>query len=147
VIRYVDPQRADKRRVANAAHSQLLRDVRDELADVPGIVLWVNPRGVATFADKTGAVRRRVDYGLAKGASDLVGILRIEPLPFPIDRAHDIPIGRFIALEIKTGNAQRTKHQRMFQEIVRRMGGFACVIRDRSEARAAIARARKGDSE
>lgn len=140
MIRYVDPQRADKRRAANAAHSQLLRDVREELAEVPGLVLWVNPRGVATFADKSGAVRRRVDYGLAKGASDLIGMLSVPFLP-------EYVIGRFIALEIKTGNATRTKHQRMFQELVRRMGGFACVIRDRSEARGAIARARQGDSE
>lgn len=149
MIRYSDPDRdtrAAARRKANAEHSQLVRDVREELADEPDLVLWVNPRGVATFADASGVVRRRVDYGLAKGASDILGILAIK-IGYGEARWPDYALGRFIALEIKTGNATRTKHQRMFQEIVRKLGGFATVIRQRSEAKPAIARARREASD
>jgi len=100
-------------------------EIRLALSDEPGLVLWRNNTGVA---EHRGA---RVRYGLAVGSADLIGCLD----------------GRFIALEVKTSTGRATPEQRQWLDLVRRYGGFACVVRSVDEARAAIARARTGASE
>lgn len=99
--------------------------IRLALADEPGLVIWRNNVGVA---EHRGA---RVRYGLAVGSADLVGILN----------------GRFVALEIKTPTGRASPEQKLWLALVRRHGGFAAVVRSVEEAQAAIARARRGDSE
>ena len=99
--------------------------IRLALTDEPGLVLWRNNTGVA---EHRGA---RVRYGLAVGSADLIGCLD----------------GRFIALEVKTAVGRATPEQRQWLDLVRRHGGFACVVRSVAEAHAAIARARTGARE
>jgi hypothetical protein len=111
----------------NEAHSHLVRELRLNLGNLPGVVLWPNQTGVATFG------KAKVKYGLAKGSADLVGILA--------------PSGRWIAIEVKTGDAVTTPEQVLFLALVRRQGGFACVVRSLEEGFAAIERARQGLSE
>lgn len=111
----------------NEAHSALVRELRLNLGNLPGVVLWPNQSGVATFG------KAKVKYGLAKGSADLVGILA--------------PSGRWVALEVKTGDATTTPEQILFLALIRKQGGFACVVRSLEEGFAAIERARKGDSE
>jgi hypothetical protein len=72
-----------------------------------------------------------VRYGLAVGSADLIGCLD----------------GRFVALEVKAAAGRTSPEQRQWLDLVRRNGGFACVVRSVDEARAAIARARKGAHE
>lgn len=69
-------------------------------------------------------------YGLARGSADLVGILA--------------PHGRLVALEVKTPTGRVAPEQEQWLELVRRMGGFACVVRSVADARDALARARMG---
>ena len=99
--------------------------IRLALAHEPDLVLWRNNVGIA---EHRGA---RVRYGLAVGSADLVGILD----------------GRFIALEIKTATGRASQEQRQWLTLVRRYGGFAAIVRSVEEAREAISRARRGDSE
>lgn len=98
--------------------------VRLALGRLPDVVLWRNSTG-ATRVD--GRVLR---FGLCIGSSDLVGLLA--------------PAGRFLALEIKSEAGRLTYEQEQFLALVRRLGGFACVVRSVDEAIVAIERARMG---
>lgn len=100
--------------------------IRLALGRMTDLVLWRNSTGVARTEDRV------MRYGLCVGSSDLVGILA--------------PSGRFLALEVKTPIGRLTLEQRQFLELVRRRGGFACVVRSVEEAVAAIHRARAGAS-
>jgi len=106
------------------SEGQLQDSIRLALAHEPDLVLWRNNVGVA---EQRGA---RVRYGLATGSADLIGCLA----------------GRFVALEIKTATGRARPEQTQWLELVRRYGGFAAIVRSVDEARAAIARARCGDS-
>jgi hypothetical protein len=113
------------------SEADLQHAIRLDLGTEPGLTLFRNETGVAKhqLRHRTGHVR----YGLCKGSADLIGILA--------------PPGRFIALEIKTRTGKPTSEQTQFLELIRKRGGFACVVRSVQEAREAIARARKGHSE
>lgn len=89
--------------------------------------LFRNNVGVAEFYGS------KVRYGLLVGSSDLIGILA--------------PSGRLISLECKSETGRLTDEQDKWLRMVRRMGGFACVVRSVAEARAALKRAREGASE
>jgi len=99
--------------------------IRLALGLEPDVVLWRNNVGVAMFG------RNKVRYGLANGSSDLIGIVA----------------GRFVAFEVKTPTGRLSKDQQQFLSLVRRKGGFACVVRSVDDARAALARCRSGASE
>lgn len=95
----------------------------------PDVVLWRNNVGVAI----EGA--RRVRYGLAPGSADLIGVVTMPS-----------GVGRFLALEVKTDKGRARAEQLTFLDLVRRRGGFACVVRSVADAHAAIARARAGEA-
>lgn len=107
------------------SEGQIQDAIRLALTDEPGLVVWRNNTGVA---EHRGA---RVRYGLAVGSADLIGCLD----------------GRFVALEVKAAAGRTSPEQRQWLDLVRRNGGFACVVRGVDEARAAIARARIGAHE
>lgn len=100
--------------------------IRLELGTYPDLVLWRNHTGVTQGEER---IRR---YGLCVGSADLIGVLA--------------PTGRLIALEVKSATGQTTPEQDLFLALVRRMGGFAAVVRSVSDAAQAIARARRGES-
>lgn len=108
------------------AETRLQDAIRLALGAEVDLVLWRNNCGTAEHW--SGREVQRVRYGLAPGSADLVGILA----------------GRFVALEIKTPTGRATAEQEQWLDLVRRMGGFACVVRSVEEARAAIGRARSG---
>lgn len=99
----------------------------------PDLVVYLNSR--TQFVNGSA----RAMPGLTTGATDLICILA--------------PHGRLMAVECKTGDAETTDKQDMFIALVRKMGGFATVIRFQSEAEAvqlflaALTRARLGMSE
>lgn len=88
--------------------------------------------GSERFDVDTNEVRHE-RYGLAKGSSDLVGILA--------------PSGRWFCLEVKTQTGSLDEDQRKWLALARRFGAFACVVRSVDEAVAALYRARAGESE
>jgi hypothetical protein len=104
------------------------RDIQHaiRLTHIPGLVLWRNSTGVADTA--SGSKQR---FGLCKGSSDLIGILD----------------GRFVAIEIKSETGKLRPEQVLFLDLVRKFGGFACVVRSVEEFRAAIERAKLGLTE
>lgn len=77
----------------------------------PGMVLWRNSRGVARFKDADTGRETKVPYGLAAGASDIIGIYR----------------GIFLAIEMKQPGKAPTEEQRLFIELVNKAGGYAFV--------------------
>lgn len=109
--------------------AQLQHAVRLALGREPDLVIWRNETGVAEHLDRRGR-KGHVRYGLCRGSSDLIGILK--------------PSGRFFALELKTAIGKVTDEQDLFLRLIRRMGGFACVVRSVEEARDALTRAREG---
>ncbi len=104
--------------------------VRLALGADPALVLWRNNVGVAEHWN--GRDVQRVRYGLAPGSADLVGALA--------------PSGRWFALELKTADGRVTAEQETWLALVRRMGGFAAVVRSVPEALAALKRAKGGAS-
>lgn len=74
-----------------------------------------------------------VQAGLGTGSSDLVGMIRGS--------------GRVFVLEIKMPGEKPRPDQVAWLSLVRRWGGFACVVRSPEEALAAVDRACRGESE
>ena len=111
----------------NRAHTALVKAIRLRLGAEDDVVMWLNT--VSTVKTEWGWEA----FGLSPGSSDLVGILA--------------PSGRWVALEVKTGTGRAEKDQKLFIDLVRRLGGFAAVVRSELDAVEAIARARAGASE
>ena len=143
------------------AERDVLHDIREALGMEPDLVLWRNNRGtgilvpVTSLKDLLNALRRGLcglalsiierlgvrphAYGLdAPGSADLVGILR-----WPDERG----VGIFFALEVKSGRGRTSEEQERWLALVRRMGGFAAVVHSVQEAKSALDRARKGESQ
>jgi hypothetical protein len=112
--------------------NQIQQAIRIALGDEPDLVLWRNNTGSAEAWDPSSGTTRVHKFGLAVGSADLVGILRP---------------GRFFALEVKQTRGRVSPEQEAWLALVRRMGGFAAVVRSVDEAKAALARARNGASE
>jgi hypothetical protein len=97
---------------------KIKHEIRIAVGCLPGVIVWNNPVG---FDDE-----RKIHYGLAKGASDLILIVD----------------GRFTVFEVKQIGAYPTKEQRQWMEQIRKVGGFASVVRSGAEAVEAVGRAR-----
>jgi hypothetical protein len=108
---------------------QIQDAIRLAMGAHPDVVLWRNNVGVAIEGS------RRVRYGLAPGSADLIGVVTMPN-----------GVGRFVALEVKTDKGRARAEQLTFLDLVRRRGGFACVVRSVADAHAAIARARAGEA-
>lgn len=104
--------------------------IRKDLGLVPALVLWRNQRGHTVEWGEDGRARH-ITYGLAPGASDLIGIYR----------------GRFIAFEVKQPGEDLTNDQAAFLEAVRFNGGFGCRVDSVQAARSALVRCANGESE
>lgn len=105
---------------------------RDDLA------LFTNPCGngwVGSNAVVRGDVAlvknpRRVEYGLIKGSSDVIGIQRLRITQEMVGRT----IGRFVAFEIKTLTGQLSPEQSVFIANVKALGAAAGVVRSVADA-------------
>ena len=103
----------------------ILAEIRLLLGTDPRCVLWRNSTGVA------GIDGRKMRFGLVRGGSDLIGIVR--------------GTGRFFALEVKTATGRIQIEQAQFIDLVRGMGGYAAVVRSVDDAMAALDAADRGD--
>ena len=141
----------------------VLHDIREALGQEPDLVLWRNGVGAGEFVegrevqraldllrmgktiDAAGLLTTVLDsarfakYGLPKGSADIVGILTMV--------LEGELYGIFFALEVKSGRGRTSDEQDRWLALVRRMGGFATVVRSVQEAKEALARARKGESQ
>ena len=146
-------------------HHELVKAIRLGLGREKDLTLWPNetakvlivtPQGQRKVAKgepltpiSLGGDVRWIRFGLCEGSSDIVGVLECQHFMYL-----GMPLGRFIALEVKTPAKTKTARggrltakQMMFLHLIRERGGFAAVVRSVEDARAAIERARKGESE
>lgn len=115
------------------SESQIQRDVLKAIGAAPGLVLKRNHVGRGErFDTRTHDVRHET-YGLGVGSPDIVGILG--------------PTGRWFCLETKTPKGRLSEKQKEWHRMARSMGAFVAVARSVDEARAALERARNGESE
>lgn len=101
------------------SEAQIQADIRATFARVPWIVLWRNNTG--QLRDERGQV---VTFGLCKGSSDLIGIVRMR----------DLNLGRFFALEVKRPGKNPTPDQLAFIDTVHAMGGAGGWVTSVEEA-------------
>ena len=79
--------------------------------------VWEHPTGQA-YRDHPSGWREHIRYGLP-GSSDIIGILITS---------------KFLALEIKSGNAKQQPNQLAFESMIKRFGGFYFIVRSADEA-------------
>lgn len=96
----------------------------------PDTRTWRNNVGLAVYPDGS-----RVEYGLCKGSSDLIGLHSVIITPEMIGSR----VAIFTALEIKTARGRVSADQRNFLDFVARMGGIAGAPRSIEEAKEIIA--------
>lgn len=117
------PAAQPRRPSSSAEHSALKRAILIELG--PREECRVFPNQVGHAVDP--ATGRHIPFGLVVGASDILGIVK--------------PGGRFLALEVKTGDARPTKEQRAFLAMINAFGGVGRVVRSVDEALVALSEA------
>ena len=121
------------------SETQLSRAIRERLALEPGVLLWRNNSG------KLQDLRKRwVTFGLGVGSADLIGVVDCPA----IGSSCPVPVGcaRFFALEVKLPGKSPTMEQECWATAVRKIGGFATVVRSVDEAVQALARCRAGET-
>lgn len=117
--------------------NSIARDVDLALGSLRDLLWFKNPVGEAVYFDAKGR-RYTVPYGLGVGSPDRVGILA--------------PSGRMFAIELKTdrnslaSGESRDANQRRVHDVWRAYGAFVATVHNADEARAAIERARRGES-
>jgi hypothetical protein len=110
-----------------AAHAKLVHGILAECGSLPGVVLGANASGRASYMS-AGGRRYRVPYGWPDsngGGPDILAAVA--------------PLGRLVALEVKTGKARATRRQRACHAALRAVGVAVHVVRSVEEARRALA--------
>ncbi len=136
----------------SAPERVILHETLLALGSRPDCRVFRNSVGLARDP-KTG---QHVQFGLVKGASDIIGLARAEPLhalaalerwahllpanDLALIRAALAPVGRFLALEVKSAKGWVRPEQLAFIEMVKRLGGIAGVVRSVHEALALVDR-------
>ena len=87
-----------------------------------------------TPADVVIRNARPVSCGLQEGSGDLIGWRTIEVTPDMVGQR----LAVFTSLEVKSGSGRVRPGQRVWQDVVRAMGGTAAVVRSADEAAAAL---------
>ena len=116
-------QKPDKER----SESVIQSEIRLAVGSLPDVRLWRNNTG--SIKDQRG---RPVQFGLAVGSADLIGIVA--------------PWGRLLSIEVKSEVGRVRPEQVKWAELVRRFGGVAGVARSVDEAMALVEEARLGNS-
>jgi hypothetical protein len=106
--------------------------IRLALGREDGCAVYRNNVGAAEFLAPDGRVQH-VKFGLAPGSGDLIGCVTKRPL-CPSCGAYCAPVGVFTSLEVKQPGRYPTAEQRMFAELIERLGGVAKTVRSPDEA-------------
>lgn len=104
---------------------------RDILAD---ILLHIGRGDVRLFRNNVGVLQDRngqyVNYGLARGSSDLIGWRTVTITPAMVGQQ----LAVFTAIEVKSATGRVSDEQQNFIDAVNRAGGYAGVARNIEEA-------------
>lgn len=109
----------------SAAHADLKRRILLAIGALDGVRV-TGRTAVGQCVSPEGA---HVSFGLWVGCSDIIGIVG--------------PHGRWLALEVKTGNARANPDQKRFMSMIRGWGGVAEVVRSVDDALVALRRAQQ----
>jgi hypothetical protein len=102
-------------------------------------ILRISQSGLArVWRNETGkAIKLSYVKAIQKGELDLQDIMR-GCFSFGLNGSADILgiciNGKFLAIEIKTGNAKQSKDQKAFQKMVQRFNGIYILARDPDQA-------------
>jgi hypothetical protein len=111
--------------VANS-ETKLQQEIRLALGTIPSLRLFRNQVGQLPDP-RTG---RYVQFGLAKGSSDLVGFKTIKITPEMINQE----VAVFVSIEIKTERGKLTEVQENWLQKVKSSGGIVGVARSIQDA-------------
>ena len=111
--------------VANS-ETKLQQEIRLALGTIPSLRLFRNQVGQLPDP-RTG---RYVQFGLAKGSSDLVGFKTIKITPEMIGQE----VAQFVSIEIKTERGKLTEVQQNWLQKVKSSGGIVGVARTVKDA-------------
>ena len=111
--------------VANS-ETKLQQEIRLALGKIPSLRLFRNQVGQLPDP-RTG---RYVQFGLAKGSSDLVGFKTIKITPEMIGQE----VAQFVSIEIKTERGKLTEVQQNWLQKVHDSGGIVGVARSIQDA-------------
>ena len=111
--------------VANS-ETKLQQEIRLALGTIPSLRLFRNQVGQLPDP-RTG---RCVQFGLAKGSSDLVGFKTIKITPEMIGQE----VAQFVSIEIKTERGKLTEVQQNWLQKVKSSGGIVGVARTVKDA-------------
>ena len=111
--------------VANS-ETKLQQEIRLALGTIPSLRLFRNQVGQLPDP-RTG---RYVQFGLAKGSSDLVGVKTIKITPEMIGQE----VAQFVSIEIKTERGKLTEVQQNWLQKVHDSGGIVGVARSIQDA-------------
>lgn len=87
--------------------------------------VWRN--NVGGYYDANG---RYVEYGLAKGSADLIGLERILITPEMVGQT----FARFLSVEMKAPKGKVSELQKIWQSLIQNLGGTALIVRDPAQA-------------
>lgn len=104
--------------------AEIQNQIRLALGRIPGLVIWRNSAGVADVGG------RKQRFGLVRGATDLVGVLSVNER------------GYAVFIEVKTPSGRLSPEQKLFGELVTRLGCVYGVARSPEDALAIITTAR-----
>jgi hypothetical protein len=91
-----------------------------------------------------GSARDITGAGLANGSADLVGLCVVNTCCDRCCIGGTAATGRWLSLEAKWPSEKPTADQRLWAEVVRKLGGFYAVVHSIEEALAAVVRCREG---
>lgn len=120
-----------------ADHTALVAAIRLALGREHDLVLHLNAVPVVRTVRGKSIFTARP--GLGTGTLDIVGFLTLE--------IAGRRFAQWFEIDAKTGDAEASKEQRMRIALIRKRGGFACLVHSVDEARAALERARRGENE
>jgi hypothetical protein len=116
--------------------AQILKEILLTLGSRADMRVWRNNTGQLW----TGKIIRKVERaGTIKVEKGDILIKRGYPVRFGLPGSADIlgvaaPSGRFIAVEVKAENGKQSKQQKVFADMVKRMGGAYILARSKDEA-------------
>ena len=106
------------------------QQIRLALGTRPDLRLFRNNTG--TLPDpRTG---RPVQFGLARGSADLIGLRSVTITPEMVGQQ----VAVFTSIEVKTAKGRPTEAQQNWLHMVRRAGGIAGIARSVSDALAIV---------
>jgi len=102
------------------AHQKLVQDILITLSQLSHVRIWANSTGIGRALTDD---ERVIKFGL-KGSADIIGIIGDEKNP----------LGRFLAIEVKTGTGKQRPEQKAFQKMILSRGGLYILARSVKDA-------------